>query len=42
MLCDNLEGWDEEGDRSVFRKQETHVYLWMIHVDVWHKTNMIL
>ena len=40
--CDNLEGWDEEGDRRGFKRQETYVYLWLIHVDVWYKTNMIL
>ena len=27
-LCNNQEGWDGEG---------THVYPWLIHVDVWQK-----
>ena len=36
-LCDNLEGWDvvELGGR--FKREGTYVYLWLIHVDVWHK-----
>ena len=49
MLCDNLEGWVgmgwdgmgwaglgwEGGGR--FKRKETYVYLWLIHVDVWQK-----
>ena len=36
-LCINLEGWDggEMGGR--FKREETYVYLWLIHVDVWQK-----
>ena len=32
-LCIHLEGWDgEEGER-----ERTHIYLWLIHADVWQK-----
>ena len=34
MLYDNLEEW-EVGRRS--KGEETYVYLWLIHVDVWQK-----
>ena len=34
VLCDNLEEW-EVGRRS--KGEETYVYLWLIHVDVWQK-----
>ena len=34
-ICDNLEGWDEEG--GGFKREGTYVYLWPIHVDVWQK-----
>ena len=33
---DNLEGWNGVGGR--FEREGTHVYLWLIHVDVWQKT----
>jgi len=33
VLCDNLEGWDGVGSG----RQETYVYLWLIHVVVWQK-----
>ena len=36
MLCDNLEGWEgERGGR--FKREETYVYLRLIHADVWQK-----
>ena len=35
VLCDDLEGWDWE--RGVIMREGTHVYLWLIHVDVWRK-----
>ena len=37
VLCDNLEGgmWWEVGGR--FKREETYVYLWQIHVAVWQK-----
>ena len=34
MLCDSLEGWEEEGR---FKREGTYVYLWLIHVDVGQK-----
>ena len=33
MLCDNL----ERCGRERFRREETYVYLWLIHVDVCQK-----
>ena len=33
VLCDNTEGDSREG--GGFRMEETHVYLWPIHTDVW-------
>ena len=32
-LCDNLQGWDGVRGGS----EATYAYLWLIHVDVWHK-----
>jgi len=37
VLCDDLEGWDEEGCERVALEEEMYVYLWLIHVDVWQK-----
>ena len=37
-LCNNLQGWDGEGDGREFKREGTYVYLWLIHVDTWHKT----
>ena len=35
MFCDNLEGCDGEGhEREV---TYIHVYLWLIHADVWQR-----
>ena len=31
VLCDNLEGWDGEGDW----RERTYIYLWLI--DIWQK-----
>jgi len=36
VLYDNLEGWDEKDSGSL---EETHVHLWLIHVDVWQKSS---
>ena len=36
-FCDNLEGWGGEGDEGCFKREETYVYLWLTHVDVWQK-----
>ena len=37
VLWDNPEEWDgEEGGRAV-QDGETHVHLWVIHVDLWQK-----
>ena len=45
MLCDNLEEWDGVEGMAVvvrvggrFKREGTHVYLWLIHVDVSQKT----
>ena len=39
MLCNSLEGWDGVGDggRGKFKREETYVYLWLIHDVVWQK-----
>ena len=34
-LCNNLEVWNEE--EGHFKRKETYVFLWLIHVDVWQK-----
>ena len=34
-LWDNPEGWGGEGGGRGIQDRETHVYLWVIHVDVW-------
>ena len=46
LLCDTgsstqcsvttLEGWDGEGVGAV-QREETYVYLWLTHVDVWQR-----
>ena len=35
VLWDNPEGWGGEGSGSRVQDREIHVYLWVIHVDVW-------
>ena len=37
MVCDNLEEWDGVGGGREFKKEETCVYIWLFHVDVWQK-----
>ena len=41
VLCDDLEGWDgvevRKGWGGGFKREETCVYVWLIHVDVWQK-----
>ena len=37
VLCDNLEGQDGVGVAGRFKREETHVYSWLIHVVVWQK-----
>ena len=37
MLCDKLEGWDGVGGGREVQEGGTHVYLWLIHVDVEQK-----
>ena len=34
--CDDLECWDGLAGREV-QERGTHVYLWLIHVDVWQR-----
>ena len=36
MLCDNLDGWDGEGDERGLR-EGGYINLWLIRVDVWQK-----
>ena len=33
--CNNLEVWD--GVAGSFKREVTYVFLWLIHVDLWHK-----
>ena len=38
VLCDNLERWEREREVGrCYKRDGTHVYLWLIHVDVWKK-----
>ena len=37
VLWDNPEGWGGEGEERVVQHEGTHVYLWLIHVDIWQK-----
>ena len=37
-LCINLEGWGGEGDGREVQEEGTYIYLWLIHVEVWQKT----
>ena len=37
MFCDNPDGWDGWEVRERFKREETYLYLWLIHVDVWQK-----
>ena len=37
VLCNNPEGWGGEGGGRGVQDGGTHVYLWLIHVDVWQK-----
>ena len=34
---DNPEGWERQGVGRGVWDGETHVYLWLIHVNVWQK-----
>ena len=38
-LCNKLEGWDGQEVGGGFKREGTHVHLWLIHVDVWQKSN---
>ena len=43
VLWDNPEGSGREGSgRAGFRMGGTHVYPWLIHLDVWQKIITIL
>ena len=37
VLWDKPEGWGGEGGAKRIQDGGTHVHLWLIHVDVWHK-----
>ena len=37
LLWDNPEGWGGEGGGTGVQDGGTHVYPWVIHVDVWQK-----
>ena len=37
-LCDNLKGWNGEGDGRRHRREGTCMYLWLTLRDVWQKT----
>ena len=37
VLWDNTEGWGWVGGGTGIQDGGTHVYLWLIHVDVWQK-----
>ena len=38
-LCIKIEGWELEGHgREVQEGGDIYIYLWLIHVDAWHKT----
>ena len=34
VLSDNLERWSGEGSGGRFKREETYIYLWLIHVDI--------
>ena len=40
-LCDNLERWDGVGGGGRFKRAGTYIYLWLIHVGVWQKHNIL-
>ena len=37
VLCNNAEGWDGREVGGGFKREKMHVYLWLIHVDIWQK-----
>ena len=37
VICDDLEGGMGQETGGRFKREETHVNLWLIHVDVWQK-----
>ena len=38
-LYNNLEGWERMGGGREFKREGTYVHLWLLHVDVWQKSN---
>ena len=40
MLCEDLEGWDEGGER--FKGEEIYAYLWLIHTGCMAEINTTL
>ena len=37
VLWDNPEGWGGEGGGRRVQDEGTHMYLWLIHVNVWQE-----
>ena len=37
IVCDNLEGWHGVGVGKRLKREGMYVYLWLIHVVIWHK-----
>ena len=42
VLWGNPEEWGREGSGRVLQDGRTHVYLWLIHINIWQKTTTIL
>ena len=38
-LCNNLEGWEKGRGKRLVQEGGAYVHLWLIHVDVWQKSN---
>ena len=38
-LHNKLEGWGKVGGGREFKSEGTYVHLWLIHMDVWQKSN---
>ena len=42
VLWGNPEEWGREGSGRALQDGRTHVYLWLIHINIWQKTTTIL